>query len=44
MNRLDLPGAVRNCQFSRVYPAYIWFSFCRVFRSALHLSPEFKHR
>jgi hypothetical protein len=30
-------------QFSRVYAALIWFSFCRAFRSALQLSPEFMH-
>jgi uncharacterized protein DUF5677 len=30
-------------QFSRVYAAFIWFSFCRAFRSALQLSPEFMH-
>ena len=28
-------------QFSRVYAALIWFRFCRIFRSALKLSPEF---
>ena len=28
-------------QFSRVYASLIWFTFCRVFRSGLQLSPEF---
>jgi Family of unknown function (DUF5677) len=28
-------------QFDRIYAAYVWFSFCREFRSALQLSPEF---
>jgi len=35
--------AVFYGQFSRVYAAYIWFSFCRTFRSALRLSPDFMH-
>ncbi|MGO4213826.1 DUF5677 domain-containing protein, partial [Terriglobus sp. YAF25] len=30
-------------QFSRVYAAYIWINFCRVFRSALRLSSEFMY-
>jgi hypothetical protein len=30
-------------QFGRIYAAYVWFCFCRVFRSALRLSPEFMH-
>ena len=30
-------------QFSRVYAAFLWFSFCRVFRSTLNLSPAFMH-
>jgi hypothetical protein len=28
-------------QFGRIYAAYVWFRFCRVFRSTLQLSREF---